>query len=227
MARTRRLVASSVVVSLALMTGATGVAHADSSIAECVAQNQGLENVVCHEVKKVGIGPKSGSTPRVGKVRVSWQLVPGTTNQLKGGLWMVRSPIAGQRTGSQTEYPSANSRVTCSNGNPNGFQNCAQIYEGPSGSFTLEFPVAMAGYQYILEASETLSNEFNDTAGADLSDNASNVVVWVNQAFSYRVNGRTVVRKTCPPSKQNVCRPAVLLELNSDVGNGMPVSPVN
>ncbi|MFM8351759.1 MAG: hypothetical protein ACKN9D_11920, partial [Actinomycetales bacterium] len=156
--------------------------------------------------------------------KVSWQLVPGNLDSLQGGLWMVRSPIAGQRRGSQTTVPTADSRERCSNGNPAGFQDCYRLYSGASGSFVLEFPVDMAGYQYVLNASELLRNSSGEEGGADLRGNAVDSVVWVNQAFSYTVNGRRVVGRRCPASAR--CKRAVMLELNSDVGTNMPVRPV-
>ena len=139
---------------------------------------------------------------------------------------MVRSPIAGQRRGNQATVPTADSREKCSNGNPSGFQDCTKVYSGASGSFVLEFGVGMAGYQYVLNASETLRNGAGEEGGADLRGNAVDSVVWVDQAVRYQVGGRQVVRRTCPPQRTRDCRPAVILELNSDVGTDMPVRPV-
>lgn len=211
----------SVVVIAGVLGPMAPTAAAASTIADCLAANAGIADIVCHEVTKLP------GTPTVGRVKVSWQLVPGNLDSLQGGLWMVRSPIAGQRRGDQTTYPTADSRERCSNGNPSGFQDCAKVYSGSSGSFILEFPLAMAGYQYVLNASETLRNAQSEEGGADLRGNEVDTVVWVNQAFQFQRNGRTVVRRTCPSDlRQAGCKRAVLLELNSDVGTEMPVRPV-
>ncbi len=195
-------------------------ASAASTIADCLAANAGIADIVCHEVTQLP------GTATVGRVKVSWQLVPGNLDSLEGGLWMVRSPIAGQRRGNQATVPTADSREKCSNGNPSGFQDCTKVYSGAAGSFVLEFGVGMAGYQYVLNASETLRNGAGEEGGADLRGNAVDSVVWVNQAVRYQVGGRQVVRRTCPPQRTRDCRPAVILELNSDVGTDMPVRPV-
>lgn len=217
----RRVLALTAVAALAFAVVPAASASANGTIAECLADNVGIDNIVCHEVNKLP------GTPTNGQVQMSWQMVPGTLTTLTGGLWMVRSPIQGQRTGQQVEYPNPDSRTTCSNGNPAGFIGCAKTFSGPTGSLIIDFPVSMAGYQYILTASESLTNLEGNVGGADLYDNGVKTVVWLNKAFRYTVNGKEVVKRTCPIRYKKKCKPAVMLELNTDVGTGMPVSPVN
>lgn len=192
-------------------------AHGANTIADCVAGNQGVTDIVCHEVAKLP------GTATKGQVKVSWQLVPGDMSVLQGGIWMQRAPIKGQRTGGPVNYPDPDSDTLCAESN--GFSGCAVTYSGTEGSVTLDFPVSMAGYRYIIMGSEALSSATGDRAASDIRDNSDNTVVWVNKAFRFKDKGKMVVRRACPKELKGTCQPAVLLEVNTDVGYGMPARP--
>ena len=218
MTRIRRTAIVALIGAPLVVFAAPTTVWAANTITDCLAENQGVADIVCHEVTKLP------GTPTNGQVKVSWQHVPTEMTALQGGIWMQRAPIKGQRTGVAEYLPDTNSDTLCAQGN--GFAACSKTYAGTSGSVILDFPLSSAGYRYIIMGSEKLSNANGEEASADIRDNADNTVVWVNKAYKYKEKGKTVVRRSCPKSMKGKCTPAVLLDVNQDVGTGMPATPL-
>jgi hypothetical protein len=220
--RRSSLIAASATLALAGTMVIAAPAQAANDKAACLAANVDVENVSCFETKKLA------GTPTKGQVEVSWGTTARTDwSSMTGGIWMVRTPIAGEKSGMKSDYPNANSLTNCSSGNPAGFQDCFITFSGTRGSITLDFPVSMAGYQYILIESEVGVSPEGDTAAGTGAGWTDNDVVWVHKAYKYKVNGKPVVTRKCPAKYAKKCVAIVNLELNSDQGTGVPVSPTS
>jgi hypothetical protein len=138
---------------------------------------------------------------------------------------MVRSPIAGSVAATRPpSRPQTRARSAPTAIHPR-LPGLHQGLLGASGSFVLEFGVGMAGYQ---QRAERIGDVAQWGRGGRRRRPAWNA--WTRSSGStkraYQVGGRQVVRRTCPPQRTRDCRPAVILELNSDVGTDMPVRPV-
>jgi len=219
------LTAAAVAFGLAASTliGASA-AHADD-MSDCVTSAAEASNVVCVAYEK------AAGTPAKGKVIFWWKLAPSpdnTATALEGGLWLTRSPIAGERPGdAQEPYPNPNSDETCSSGADPRFTGCLTTYVGLRGSLALYFPLSMAGYQYIIHQSNYLTDADGSSSTGSGDSDFTNDVVWAHKAYRYKYKGKSYSSSKCPPRARGNCTPYVNLVLNRDQGSGMPVSPTD
>lgn len=216
------LVALAASMAVAVPLAIASPAQAANDKAACLAANADVENVSCFETTKLP------GTATKGQVQVSWGITASTDwSSMTGGIWMVRTPIAGEKTGAKVDIPNSNSPTNCSSGNPAGFQDCYVTFSGTSGAITLDFPVSMAGYQYILLESEVGKTPEDDLVAGTGAGWTDNDVVWVHKAYKYKVKGKPVVTRKCPVKYAKQCIAVVNVELNSDQGSGVPVSPTS
>jgi len=216
------------IIGLTTVAIATGIVMAASPVqaandmAACLAANADVENVSCFETTKL-----PGTTTN-GQVKLSWSKTDSTAwASMTGGIWLTRTPIAGEKRGSKSEYPNSNSPTHCSSGNPSGFQDCFVTFSGTQGSITLDFPLSMAGFQYVMAESEIGVTPEGDRAAGTGAGWTDQDVVWVHKAYRYKVKGKPVITRKCPARLAKQCVAVVSLELNSDVGTGVPVSPLS
>lgn len=213
------MLGASAAVVTGVLAGASP-AQADD-MTTCLNNSVGSNNISCLAYTKLPGSPTNG------KVGVRWQVVPGSdVTSAKGGIWLTRAPILGERTGTTSEpVPDPDSDKTCSAWAEPMFVNCLTTYEGLSGSLVLNFPLSMAGYRYVIHQSEHLTDaDGNISSGSGLADD-TNEYVWVHKAYRYTYKGKTYTSSKCPPRAQKKCTPIVNLVVNDDVGGGMPVSP--
>ncbi|MEY4137428.1 MAG: hypothetical protein RL205_1556 [Actinomycetota bacterium] len=223
MSRLAALAATSAGIALSISTlaGATA-AHADE-MGNCLANGVGANNITCLTYTKMA------GTPTNGQVKVTWQILPGSTKtSLNGGIWLTRAPIAGERSGSASDdFPNPTSGDTCSAWADPKFVGCFLTYDGLSGSRVMNFPLSMAGYQYVIHQSESLLDADGTEASHSGIADFTNESVWVHKAYRYKYKGKTYFSRNCPPRARGNCTAVVNLVLNNDVGSGMPVSPTS
>jgi len=214
--------ASALSASAALALTALAVASPAQAgdLESCVTKARGTVDITCYEFTK------AAGTKTTGRVRFTWRSLEGSTwTNVQGGLWMVRTPIAGERTGSEENAPNANSDATCNVDSALPVTGCWATFSGPDGSIVLDFPLSTAGYKY-----QIMESEFGVTPDGDQvaqSGNDANQVdnVWVHRTFTYKYKGKTYTSRTCPPRAKKACTEGLNLVLNDDVGTGVPISP--